>query len=103
MIQSKNFMLTIVWNPRAFHLIKGLEKGRKFNTAYYRADILSLLSEWRSIEADGNERKPIVHAENGRPHRAKVSTQFFEDNRMKPVPHPPYSPDLAPSDFHLFG
>jgi hypothetical protein len=21
---------------------------------------------------------------------------------MKSVPHPPYSPDLAPSDFHLF-
>jgi hypothetical protein len=22
---------------------------------------------------------------------------------MKPAPHPPYSPDLAPSDFYLFG
>jgi hypothetical protein len=22
---------------------------------------------------------------------------------MKSVPHPPYSPDLAPSDFYLFG
>jgi hypothetical protein len=22
---------------------------------------------------------------------------------MTVVPHPPYSPDLAPSDFHLFG
>jgi hypothetical protein len=22
---------------------------------------------------------------------------------MKPAPHPPYSPDLAPCDFYLFG
>jgi hypothetical protein len=35
-IQSKKFMLTIVWNPRGFHLIKVLEKGRKFNASYYR-------------------------------------------------------------------
>jgi hypothetical protein len=30
-IQSKQFMVTIVWNPRGFHLIKVLEEGRKLN------------------------------------------------------------------------
>jgi hypothetical protein len=30
-------------------------KGRKFNITEEKAEILSLLSEWRSIEADGNE------------------------------------------------
>jgi hypothetical protein len=48
-------MLTIVWNPRGFHLIKILEKGRKFNADYYVAEILEPLSQWRSIEAAGNE------------------------------------------------
>ena len=27
---------------------------------------------------------------------------FLTDNNMTVVPHPPYSPDLAPSDFLLF-
>jgi hypothetical protein len=49
-------MLTIVWNPRGFHLIKVLEKGRKFNTGCYIAEILEPLSQWRSIEPTGNER-----------------------------------------------
>jgi hypothetical protein len=48
-------MLTIEWNPRGFHLIKVLEKGRKFNAGYCIADILEPLSQWRSIEAAGNE------------------------------------------------
>jgi hypothetical protein len=48
-------MLTIVWNPRGFHLIKILEKGRKFNAGYYIAERLRPLSQWRSIEAAGNE------------------------------------------------
>jgi hypothetical protein len=27
----------------------------------------------------------------------------MEENGMIETPHPPYSPDLAPSDFYLFG
>jgi histone-lysine N-methyltransferase SETMAR len=61
------------------------------------------LSQWRSIKAAGNERKLLVHADNARPHITKLSTQYFNENRMKSTPHPPYSPDLAPSDFYLFG
>jgi histone-lysine N-methyltransferase SETMAR len=96
-------MLTIVWNPHGFHLIKILGKGRKFNAGYYIAEILEPLSQWRSIEAAGNEQKLLVHADNAHPHTAKLSTQYFNENRMKSVPHPPYSPDLVPSDFYLFG
>jgi histone-lysine N-methyltransferase SETMAR len=82
---------------------QGSRKGRKFNTGYYIAEILELLSRWRSIEATGNERKLLVHVDNARPHAAKLSTQYFNENLMKSALHPPYSPDLAPSDFYLFG
>jgi hypothetical protein len=68
-------MLTIVWNPRGFHLIKILEKGRKFNTGHYVVEILEPLSQCRSIEAAGNERKLLVHADNARPQTAKLPTQ----------------------------
>jgi hypothetical protein len=92
-------MLTIVWNPRGFHLIKVLEKDRKFNTGYYIAEILEPLFQRRSIEAAGNERKLLVYADNARPHTAKLSTRYFNKNRMKSALHPPYSPDLASSGF----
>jgi histone-lysine N-methyltransferase SETMAR len=95
-------MLTAVWNLRGFHLIKVLEEGRKFNAGYYIPEILGPLSKWRSIEATGKERKLLVHADNARPHTAKLSTQYFNENRMKSTPHPPYFPNLAPSDFYLF-
>jgi hypothetical protein len=44
-----------------------------------------------------------MHAENARSHADKLSTQYFNENRMESAPYPPYSPDLAPSDFDLFG
>jgi hypothetical protein len=55
-IQSKKFMFRIVWNPRGFHLIKVLENGSKFNAGYCIAEMLNPWSQWRSIEAAGNER-----------------------------------------------
>jgi hypothetical protein len=83
-------------------LIKVLEKGCKFNAGYYVTKISEPLSQWRPTEAVGNELKFLVHADKA-PHTAKLSTQYFNKNRMKSAPHPPYSPDLAPSDFYLFG
>jgi histone-lysine N-methyltransferase SETMAR len=83
-------------------LIKVFEKDGKFNAGYYIAEIIEPLSQWRSIEAADNERKLLVHADNARLHTAKLPTQYFNENRMKSAPHPPYSPNLAPPDFYLF-
>jgi hypothetical protein len=81
-------VLTIIWNLRGFHLINVLEKSRKFNAGYYIAEIFEPLSQWCSIEAAGNKRKLLVHADNARPHTAKLSAQSFNKNRMKSAPHP---------------
>ena len=44
-----------------------------------------------------------MHFDNARPHKAKSTIQFCVENKFNIMPHPPYSPDLAPSDFFLFG
>jgi hypothetical protein len=53
---------------------------------------------WRTQQG-----KLWLDADNARPHTATVSTNDITDNEIKRAPHPPYSPDLAPSDFFLFG
>jgi hypothetical protein len=44
-----------------------------------------------------------VYMDNFRVHFSNTSKQFFDGNSLVPVPHPPYSSDLAPSDLPLFG
>jgi histone-lysine N-methyltransferase SETMAR len=44
-----------------------------------------------------------LHADNFCPDTAKMSTDYITRNWMKHALHPPYSPDLAASDFFLFG
>jgi endo-1,4-beta-D-glucanase Y len=74
-------------------LIKVLKKRRKFNTGYHIAEIFEPFSQWRSIEAADKERRLLAHADNACLHPAKLSTQYFNENRMK----------SAPADFYLFG
>jgi hypothetical protein len=64
-------------------------------------ETLSPLSEWCASDASGSDRKLISPAGNARPHTARRLVEFFEDNRMKTAPRPPYSPDIALSDVCL--
>ena len=44
----------------------------------------------------------LLHHDNVPAHAALLPQWFLTDNYMTVVPHPPYLPDLAPSDFFLF-
>jgi histone-lysine N-methyltransferase SETMAR len=43
-----------------------------------------------------------MHLDNCRVHRSKASENYFAEKAIIRIPHPPYSPDLIPSDFWLF-
>lgn len=43
-----------------------------------------------------------LHHDNAPAHKALRVKQFLAKNGMTLLPHPPYSPDLAPCDFFLF-
>jgi transposase len=61
-----------------------------------REDIQRKLPElWRT----GNL---MLHDDNAPFHRALVTREFLAHISIITLPHPPYSPDLAPCDFFLF-
>jgi histone-lysine N-methyltransferase SETMAR len=44
----------------------------------------------------------LLHRDNARPHTFRATQERIQELQWKRLEHPPYSPDLAPSDFHLF-
>jgi transposase len=44
----------------------------------------------------------FLHHDNVPAHTSLKTTESVTNNNMVIVPHPPYSPDLAPCDFTLF-
>jgi hypothetical protein len=93
----------IVWNPSGFHLINALPKDCKFNANFGVTQVLGPLSVWRRTQLGRTNRKLIVHCDDARPHTARMALDFMERNAMERAPYPSYSPDMALSDFHLFG
>jgi hypothetical protein len=39
-VQSPKFLLTVVWNPIGFYVLKALPRRRKFNAQYYTNNML---------------------------------------------------------------
>jgi hypothetical protein len=70
-----------------------------WTTLYYVNITLQPFLEGRS---SGPGAGLIIHADNGRPHTARRTLEFFRENHLGIAPHPPYSPDLMPSDHFLF-
>jgi transposase len=99
-IQDKKIMVTIAWNALGFDLVEDLPKGRRFNAKYYRNNILTELIR---IRPRAGERNLVIHADNASLHTAQKCRTFCAENGMRLATHPPYSPDLALSDFFLFG
>ncbi|KAF2364913.1 Transposase type 1 [Trinorchestia longiramus] len=49
-----------------------------------------------------NRKGVILHHDNARPHTSRATKNLIEEFGWEVVHHPPCSPDLAPTDFHLF-
>ncbi|GFX85529.1 histone-lysine N-methyltransferase SETMAR [Trichonephila clavipes] len=49
-----------------------------------------------------NKRGVVFHQHNARSHTSVVTRQKLCELDWVVLMHPPFSPDLAPSDYHLF-
>jgi len=50
-----------------------------------------------------HSKKVLLLHDNARPHTAAHTVDTLHALKFEVLKHPPYSPDLAPLDFHLFG
>ena len=81
-----------------------LKPGETINGERYRTQLICLkraIAEKRPEYATRHEAI-IFHHDNARPHVAIPVKNYLENSRWEVLPHPPHSPDLAPSDYHLF-
>ncbi|XP_023726045.1 histone-lysine N-methyltransferase SETMAR-like, partial [Cryptotermes secundus] len=49
------------------------------------------------------KRRGLLQHDNAQPHTIFATVATIQDLHYKCLPHPPYSADLAPSDYHMFG
>jgi len=77
--------------------------GQTINAALY-IEVLKRLWEnvrWKRPDQWRNNTW-LLHHGNAPAHAALLTRRFLTDNNMSVVPHPPYSPNLAHSDFFSY-
>ena len=95
-------MATVFWDSEGVVLVDFLE-GKKTVTGAYYVEVL------RKLRAKLAEKRPgklhcgiLLHHDNAPGHSSRIVRDVLREFRWELLPHPPYSPDLAPSDFFLF-
>ncbi|KAJ4448376.1 hypothetical protein ANN_10392 [Periplaneta americana] len=93
-------------NPYAISKTKsrrGLRRNRAGQTINAVRYIQTLLKFRRALREKRPEKKVILQDDNVRPHIARITMEKIRTVGWETLRYPPYSPDLAPSDYHLFG
>ena len=103
-IHGSKVMLCIWWDMRGVVYYELLKPSETINSQRYRLQLIRLkqaIQEKRPEWRDRHEKLILQH-DNARPHVGQPVRTYLEGVKWEVLPHPPYSPDIAPSDYHLF-
>ena len=79
-----------------------LSKGSTVTGAYYANELRELREALKSKRRGKLRRGVLLLHDNAPAHTAGVPASVAAECGYVLLPHPPYSPGLAPSDFYLF-
>ena len=94
-------MIIVFFDSRGFVHKEFLPPGQTVNHAFYK-DVLERLREWVQRVRTDIADDWVLHHDNAPAHTALSVREFLAKKNIPVLPHPPYSPDLAPCDFCLF-
>ena len=100
-IRKTKLLISVIFNVNGIVSIVALPRGEKFTKKFFLGEVIEHFAKNVKIPKTKNEKfKVKLHFDNAPVHRIDANLLAMNISR---VPHPPYSPDLAPCDFFLFG
>lgn len=102
-LTTRKVMLSIWWDWKGVVYYELLQPGQTIDSELYCQQLTKLREAIREKRPELINRKGVVfHHDNARPHTSLTTRQKLRELGWEVLMHPPYSPDLAPSDYHLF-
>ncbi|XP_046562536.1 histone-lysine N-methyltransferase SETMAR-like [Haliotis rubra] len=96
---TRKVMVIIFWNSQGIIHIDYLPRGTTMNEEYHGIIVRQSIKKKRQGKL---RRGVLLHQDNAPVHTSRVSLAAVDECGFEILPHPPYSPDLAPTDYHLF-
>lgn len=96
-LHPKKVMISVFWNIQGIVHWEILPPGWTITADSYCAQLDRVAQKLR-----GKQDKVYFLHDNARPHIARQTCEKLRELGWHVLPHPPYSPDLAPTDYYLF-
>ena len=90
------------WGAHGILFIDYLEKGKTVNSDYYTELLDRLSAKIKKKRPHMQKKKLLFQQDNAPCHKSMKTMVKLNELNFELLPHPPYSPDLAPSDYWLF-
>ena len=92
------FMASVFWHAHDILFIDYLEKGKTINSDYYMALLDRLNTKIKKKRPHMQKKKVLFHQDNAPCHKSMKTMVKLYESSFELLPHPPYSPDLDPSN-----
>ncbi|KAJ4429271.1 hypothetical protein ANN_26274 [Periplaneta americana] len=100
-LSVRKVMCTVFWDRKGILLIDFLSRGETVNADRYCETLRKLRRAVQNKRCGMLTAGVVLLHDNGRPHTARRTAAVLTEFGWVLFDHPPYSPDLAPSDFHV--
>lgn len=101
-MSARKIMCTVFWDRKGVLLVDFLPRGDTINSTTYCETLNKLRRAIQNKRRGMLSKGVLLLHDNARPHAAHRTQNLITSFGWEQLDHPPYSPDLAPSDFHLF-
>ena len=102
-LNPKKVLLCVWWDWKGIVYWEVLDYGQTVDSIIYCQQLDRLAEALKRNRPELVNRKGVILLhDNARPHTSRVTQQKIRELGYEVLPHPAYSPDIAPSDYHLF-
>ena len=95
-------MATLFWDAQCVIMLDFLAKKSTITVAYYANSLDQLRTVIREKRRDKLSKGILLQQDSARVRTCKIAMDAVERKGYELIPHPAYSPDLAPNDYFLF-
>ncbi|KAG8176077.1 hypothetical protein JTE90_025535 [Oedothorax gibbosus] len=95
-------MCTVFWDRKGVLLMDFLSRNETINSAAYCETLNNLRRSIQNKRRGKLSKGIVLLHDNARPHVANRTKDLITSFKWETLDHPPYSPVLAPSDYHMF-
>ncbi|GFS66317.1 histone-lysine N-methyltransferase SETMAR [Trichonephila clavipes] len=96
-------LLTVFFDVQGPLLVKFLEQRKSINSDVYCETLRCLRRSIQNKKTALLTESVVLLHDNARPHVSRVTQMELDKFKWDTLDHPPYSTNMLPCDFHVFG